>query len=254
MKRKRISGADRRSSILEAACAVFAEHGYEGAKTQQIAAAAKVSEALVYRHFPSKLALYRAVLRQLIREQNASFKSIGLPEPGTQSLVLTIKAFLQSCLVKRPTRQEQAARILLASLAGDGSYAQLVYRHAAKLMRGKLDRALDAARSAGDLTGPDINAINAGMFIDHVGSMIAASRLGARCSIPYQGDDATLLRDAVWFCGRGIGLTQQALERWYDSQPAEADQPAPAATAAPAPKAAAGRAKGAARPRRKAGA
>ena len=246
MKRKRISGADRRSSILEAACAVFAEHGYEGAKTQQIAAAAKVSEALVYRHFPSKLALYRAVLRQLIREQNANFESIGLPEPSTQSLVLTIKNFLQNCLSRRPIQQEQAARILLASLAGDGSYAQLVYRRATKLMLGALDRALETARAAGDLSGPDIGVINAGMFIDHVGSIISASRLGGRRSIPYQGDDAQLLRDAVWFCGRGIGLTQQALETWYDSQPSEA---APPATA---PKAAAGRAKGAARSRKKA--
>ncbi len=227
MTRKRISGADRRASILEAACAVFAEHGYEGAKTQQIAAAAKVSEALVYRHFPSKLALYRAVLRQLIREQNASFESIGLPDPSTQSLVLTIKTYLHSSLIQRPTQQEQAARILLASLAGDGSYAQLIYRRATRLMLSNLDRALDAARAAGDLTDPKINSVNIGMFIDHIGCMMAASRLGGRRSIPYHGDDEQLLRDAVWFCGRGIGLSEKALERWYDSELPGNAQPAP---------------------------
>lgn len=247
MKRKRISGADRRSSILEAARAVFAEHGYEGAKTQQIAAAAKVSEALVYRHFPSKLALYRAVLRQLIREQNDNFETIGLPEPNTRSLVLTIKAFLRDSLSKRPTQQEQAARILLASLAGDGSYAQLVYRRAVRLMLGRLDDALEAARAAGDLVGPPIDSINAGLFVDHVGSLIAASRLGGRRSIAYQGDDEDVLRDAVWFCCRGLGLSQQAIEKWYDSEETEA---APDKKAAPAK---ASSPKPARQPRRKAG-
>lgn len=226
MKHKRISGADRRNSILEAACAVFSEHGYEGAKTQKIAATAGVSEALVYRHFPSKLALYRAVLRQFIREQNASFEAIGLPEPNTQSLVQTIKAFFQNYLTTRPLHQEQAVRILLDSLAGDGSYAQLTYRRAIKLMLDKLERAMDAARAAGDLSGPRISAVNAGLFMDHVGNLIAASRLGGRRSIPYQGDDEQLLRDAVWLCGRGIGLSQQALEKWYDSKPARAAQSA----------------------------
>lgn len=225
MKHKRISGADRRNSILEAACAVFSEHGYEGAKTQKIAAAAGVSEALVYRHFPSKLALYRAVLRQFIREQNASFEAIGLPEANTRSLVQTIKAFFQNYLTTRPIHQEQAVRILLDSLAGDGRYAELTYRRAIKLMLDKLERAMDAARAAGDLSGPKISAINAGLFMDHVGNLLAASRLGGRRSIPYQGDDEQLLRDAVWFCGRGLGLSEQALEKWYDSQPDDSAQP-----------------------------
>lgn len=248
MKRKRISGADRRSSILEAARAVFAEHGYEGAKTQQIAAAAKVSEALVYRHFPSKLALYRTVLRELIREQNASFDTIGLPDANTQSLVLTIKSFLRNSLMKRPTQEEQAARILLASFAGDGGYAQLVYRRAARLMLGRLDTALEAARAAGDLAGPPISPINAGLFVDHVGNLIAASRLGGRRSIAYQGDDEDVLRDAVWFCCRGIGLSQQAIEKWYDSDAADPEQAEPEqneAPGAPAPKKAASQKKAA---------
>lgn len=222
MKRKRISGADRRSSILEAARSVFAERGYEGAKTQQIAAAAKVSEALVYRHFPSKMALYRAVLRQLIREQNENFASLGLPGPSTQSLVLSFKHYFRSCLEHRPSHQAEATRIMLASLAGDGSYARLIYRRAVRLMERQVQQALDAARAAGDLKGAPVNPVNVSLFLEHIGSMMAASRLNSNPSIPYGGDDETLLRNAVWFCGRGLGLTDEALEAYYDSEPANA--------------------------------
>ncbi len=58
----RMPGSDRRQQLLEAALTVFARYGFGGATTKQVAAAANVTEAIVFRHFPSKQALYTAVL------------------------------------------------------------------------------------------------------------------------------------------------------------------------------------------------
>ena len=58
----RLSLAERRQSLIEAARRVFAEHGFRGATTRQIAAAAGVTEALIFQHFPHKDALYAAIL------------------------------------------------------------------------------------------------------------------------------------------------------------------------------------------------
>jgi TetR/AcrR family transcriptional regulator len=52
----------RRRLIVEAARSVFVEHGYAGARTQQIAERAEINEALLYRHFPSKQALFEAAV------------------------------------------------------------------------------------------------------------------------------------------------------------------------------------------------
>lgn len=41
---------------------MFAERGFRGATTRQIAAAAGVTEALIFQHFPDKDALYAAIL------------------------------------------------------------------------------------------------------------------------------------------------------------------------------------------------
>jgi TetR/AcrR family transcriptional regulator len=61
--------SDRRSQILEVALDIFAKKGLNGATTKEIAAAAGVTEAIIFRHFPSKQALYQAVLEsQLGRE------------------------------------------------------------------------------------------------------------------------------------------------------------------------------------------
>ncbi len=58
----RLPALDRRRQLLEAALEVFSRKGFEGSTTKEIAAAAGVTEAMVFRHFPTKQALYAAVL------------------------------------------------------------------------------------------------------------------------------------------------------------------------------------------------
>ncbi len=61
---RRLRAAARRAQLLEVAIAVFGRRGFRGATTQAIAAAAGVSEATIFRHFPSKADLYVAAFRQ----------------------------------------------------------------------------------------------------------------------------------------------------------------------------------------------
>jgi AcrR family transcriptional regulator len=60
--RTRLPAAERRQAIVEAALPVFEAGSYGGATTAEIAAAAGVSEPILYRHFASKLELYLACL------------------------------------------------------------------------------------------------------------------------------------------------------------------------------------------------
>ena len=58
----RMKGDERREQILAAAISLFATHGFSGTTTKEIARAAGVSEAMVFRHFANKDALYAAIL------------------------------------------------------------------------------------------------------------------------------------------------------------------------------------------------
>ncbi len=58
----RLPAEDRRRQLLDTALNLFSHKGFEGTTTKEIAAAAGVTEALIFRHFPSKQALYTAVL------------------------------------------------------------------------------------------------------------------------------------------------------------------------------------------------
>ncbi len=57
--------AERRASILAVAKVLFADQGYNGVTVDQIAKRVGVTPALLYQHFPSKEALYSAVLDSL---------------------------------------------------------------------------------------------------------------------------------------------------------------------------------------------
>jgi TetR/AcrR family transcriptional regulator len=58
----RMNAGDRRLQLLDAALDLFSRKGFGGTTTKEIAAAAGVTEAIIFRHFPSKQALYTAVL------------------------------------------------------------------------------------------------------------------------------------------------------------------------------------------------
>ena len=61
----RLSGPNRRKSILEAARRLFSDNGFHGVSIADISREVNVSPAILYRHFDSKQAIYDAVVEEL---------------------------------------------------------------------------------------------------------------------------------------------------------------------------------------------
>lgn len=213
MSKKRIPGNERRELILAAARRVFSFNGYHGAKTLQIAREAGVSEALVYRHYPSKLSLYRAVLRQIFREQDQNYAQVGVMEPSSRGLVKSLYRYFQSIVLDPHGPGQAGYRLTLASLAGDGYFAALIYRRAQRRSMRQIEAAHAAARAAGDVAGEALKIENVNMFIEHIGTMMNSIQVLDPASRPYADDGEALVRQAVWFCCRGLGLTDAAIAR-----------------------------------------
>ena len=57
-----MAGGERRLQILRVAVRLFSQRGFRGTTTKEIALAAGVSEAMVFRHFATKEELYSAIL------------------------------------------------------------------------------------------------------------------------------------------------------------------------------------------------
>ncbi len=58
----RMAGEQRRSQIVRVAMRLFSRRGFRGTTTKEIARAAGVSEAMVFRHFATKEELYSAII------------------------------------------------------------------------------------------------------------------------------------------------------------------------------------------------
>lgn len=62
VRKSRMQSDERRRQLLRVAIDSFARSGFGGTKTKDIAAAAGVSEAILFRHFATKEDLYHAIL------------------------------------------------------------------------------------------------------------------------------------------------------------------------------------------------
>ncbi len=58
----RLSGPERREQLIEVAIDLFSRKGFKGTTTREIAAAAGVTEAIIFRHFATKEHLYTAII------------------------------------------------------------------------------------------------------------------------------------------------------------------------------------------------
>lgn len=87
--RMRLSGAERRQAILEAALRVFSQGSYAGATTAQIAREAGVTEPMLYRHFASKRDLYFACLDEAWARLKDAFAAV-IAEVGPERAPLAI--------------------------------------------------------------------------------------------------------------------------------------------------------------------
>jgi len=67
-KRRRMSAADRREAILDAALEEFSLHGFHETSLEGVADRAGISKALIYEHFPSKRNLHEALLGRYVHQ------------------------------------------------------------------------------------------------------------------------------------------------------------------------------------------
>lgn len=91
-----------RDRVLAAAAAEFAAKGYEGAKVDRIARAARVNKAMIYYHFRSKAALYREILRGMFDAVRANVNAIAASDRAPDDKIRAYIAAIADEAAARP--------------------------------------------------------------------------------------------------------------------------------------------------------
>jgi AcrR family transcriptional regulator len=217
MSTLRMTGDLRRQLILGAAKRCFARNGFAGTTTKSVAAAAAISEGLLFKHFPSKAALYAEILAEECEADPDLAHLLG-QEPSTGTLVELVQGMVRHFMQisDGPDHEEaQRLRLMLTSHLNDGEFARLLYAKVEKLIGSVFTASLDRAVASGHASRIVGEPLNLFWFAHHTVLMAAVSRLPAVPCLSY-GDAADLQRQLCEFILRGIGLAEAAISLHLD--------------------------------------
>ena len=207
-----MTGDLRRQLILGAAKRCFARHGFAGTTTKSVAAAASISEGLLFKHFPTKSALYAEILSEECDADPALHRLLGLP-PSTETLVTLIREMVRHFqgVVDAPDQEDaQRLRLMVASHLDDGEFARLIYEKIEGLVGAVFTASLGRAVEAGDASRIGREPKNLFWFAHHTVLMATMARLPSVPCLTY-GDAADFERQLCQFILRGIGLNEAAI-------------------------------------------
>jgi len=121
----RMKSRERRAAIVQAAIHVFAEKGFRGATTRDLAAALGVTEPVLYQHFETKNDLYSAIIETKSQQgQQQGAELLSLQESGDDR---TFFRFVGNLLLERYEEDPDFMRLLLFSALERHELADLFF-------------------------------------------------------------------------------------------------------------------------------
>jgi len=217
MKTARLKNDLRCQSILDAVRDVFAERGFHGTTTRELAKAAGISEALLFRHFPTKERLYAAVRENCIKGPTLDeYNRVMALEPSTSTLVVLVHFLANAISRGCDPKKRVLNRLVMQSLLDDGDFARAMMGKYMRAWTMKLEQCLRVSARAGDLQDipvrPDLRPI----FAHHLFMALQVFSLPKEGVVDYKVSHEVLIEQAVWFSLLGLGLKPAAIARHYN--------------------------------------
>lgn len=220
IKPSRLSAEARRAQILDEAKRCFARHGFAGTTTKSVAAAAGVSEGLLFRHFPTKAALYDAILSEAC-EADPELAHLQALAPSTATLAVLVREMVTHCLhggYSADAQQGQRLRLMFSSHLHDGEFARMLFAKINEVFRPLFIASLEEAIASGDAVRVGKDPGNLFWLAHHTVMMLVLTTMPAKPTLAY-GEPADLTRQVSEFILRGLGLTDAAIVTNLDRTP-----------------------------------
>jgi TetR/AcrR family transcriptional regulator, transcriptional repressor of aconitase len=209
----RLDGDERRKAIVRAAVPLFARKGFAGTTTRELAEAAGISEALLFKHFPSKQSLYREI-RQLGCEGDPALETLATLPPSTATLVCMLRFMVRHFLGVAASEHDELdsrLRLVAHSFLEDGEYARELFEAVSERVLPLFEASYEAAVAAGDIAAKPGRPRNLFWFAQHVPAMLALAGLPGHNCVPCDGTLDELVDEATAFILRGIGIGDDAI-------------------------------------------
>ncbi len=177
-----------------------------------------MSEALLFKHFPTKDVLYAELERHCIDAHMVGTRLLDAAAPSTATLVMGVAVLLQAVFpgIGPPQAHDNTKRLVTASLLDDGRFATAFLDRHVRPWVDMFADCLAAARTAGDVQ----DGAHAGKaelwFVHHLANTLHLVGLSGAGVVDYGMTCEELTASAVLFLLRGLGLREEAIDRHYD--------------------------------------
>lgn len=209
---------DRRLSIVNAAARIFSERGYHGASVRNIARAANVSEALLYRHFSSKKALYHSLGDYIEHQISTLISGIEDRRPSTLTLVQIVYCLVMMIHTGMPDGKEQQRpfeRLLVYSLMENTKFAKMVFELYHDELAPIWNKCIKAATKENSMKRINLPSESRMWFVHHLAMAVNILHFSGESVFPYKGSKEKLVEEVIRFTLMGIGMTEQSIKKYY---------------------------------------
>ena len=213
--KKRLSAGKRKDAITQAALGLFAQKGFYGVTTSELARTCGVSEALIFQHFPTKIAIYNDMLGRQSDHIEPVYNKFMEQPPCAGTLVELVFNFLYRVVKKQSLQGSMAMLLFYRSFVDDGVFAsKFLHGKRLQLIKRKFETSLTQARKNGDALPLASSPHDLFWFVQHVASMACLIRLSRKRAVHYSANIDAAIGDMALFALRGIGLTEATLMRY----------------------------------------
>ncbi len=212
-----MSAEQRRASIIRAVIPVFAKKGFAAATTKDLASAAGVSEALLYRHFPSKESLYTNIQEQICSSDSSIHDYVNALKPGSESLVKMVYLIFKIVFEVKVTHPlgRSIPRLMIQSLLEDGEFTRSFTEPRFKQMLPHIEECAEAARLAGEMVEMPLKDYERLWFPHHLAMSLRLASLPEEEVFDYATEPSERKLNAIWFSLRGMGLNDEIIKKYF---------------------------------------
>lgn len=219
--KKRLRKEVRREKIIQAIIPVFARYGLKGITTKSLAKACRISEALLYKYFPSKRQMYREIQEISLKLADPVtipiFKQL---EPSTENLVFGLwvvtRHMLQQKMFSTPLMNQSVTRAIMTNIQEDGKFASNLIQKVHNHWQVKLMECLESACRNGDLPSSISAKKNFWVWIiHHLLYGIQMMNLVQLSAIDYEIEREELIEEVFLFLLRGLGFSPEKIQFYY---------------------------------------
>ena len=208
----RMTGDERKMSIISCCIPLFAKKGFEGTTTKDIAEASQVSEALLYRHFKSKDDIYEAIRENICKSKDGVIKHFETLPLTTESLVFILYFIL--LVINHNHRDPVRAaipRLFLMSSLEDGKFVREFNEIKFGPVLPIIEKLYEHGKKKGEISNAaSLNPKQVMWFAYHVSTGLKTGSLPGKI-YDYGVDQQTLIQDALRFVLRGIGVKEEII-------------------------------------------